>query len=257
MQFLSTPRFIQGASIVLGSLFIVILVLAAAVTWGPHQCTLVFPKIIGCAVGHYEGLTGGMLAAGTALFAGWLAWSAVQVQIAAEESRATAERVEVEKVLQADLNNFAEGLSSIWKILLAVDAPPSIPLQDARDLLEGVVYGIERIANIDWLNTSRQMVEKLGWERRRYYNELFQGIERLGQFRDTNNFDVDAALRTVRNVSLYFELLRPGTARFFKGLWRHSPKAWTLGYAIAVHAGLCHINEPMFDHTGGAVDQTY
>ena len=255
MHFLSTPRYVQGASIVLGSLFIAILVLAAAVAWGPHQCALVFPKIIGCAVGHYEGLTGGMLAAGSALFAGWLAWSAVQVQIAAEERRATVERVEVEKVLQADLNNFAEGLSSIWKILLAIDGPPSIPLQDARDLLEGVVYGIESIANTDRLNASRQMVEKLGWERRRYYNELFQGIERLGHFRDIDNFDVEAALVVVRNVSLYFELLHPDTARFFKGLWRHSPKAWTLGYAIAVHTGLCHINEPLFDPAGGAVDQ--
>ena len=248
------PRYVQGASIVLGSLLIAILVLATAVAWGPHQCVLAFPMIIGCAVGHYEGLTGGMLAAGAALFAGWLAWSAVQVQIAAEERRATAERVEVEKVLQTDLNYFAEGLSSIWKILLAIDAPPSIPLQDARDLLEGVVYGIERIANIDWLNTSRQMVEKLGWERRRYYNELLQGIKRLGQFRDFSNFDVDAALSAVRDVSVYFELLRPDTARYFEGLWHHTPKAWTLGYAIAVHAGLCHTNEPLFDPTAGAAE---
>ncbi len=202
-------------------------------------------------MGHYEGLTGGMLAAGTALFAGWLAWSAVQVQIAAEEKRATAERVEVEQVLQGDLNNFGEGLSSIWKILLAIDAPPPIPLRDARDLLEGVVYGIERIDNADWLITSRQMVEKLGWERRRYYNELFQGIERLGQFRNIDNFDVGEALSVVRSVSNYFELLRPDTARFFEGLWRGSPKAWTLGYAISVHAGLCHVNEPPFDPGGG------
>jgi hypothetical protein len=36
--------------------------------------------------------------------------------------KATAERVEVEKVLQRDLDNFAEGLRSIWKILLAIDA---------------------------------------------------------------------------------------------------------------------------------------
>ena len=175
MPLLSMPRHIQGASIVLGSLFITILLLASAVVWGPHPCALVFPKIIGCAVGHYEGLTGGMLAAGTALFAGWLAWSAVQVQIAAEERRATAERAEVERALQFDLNHLAEGLSSIWKILLAIDTPPSIPLQDARELLEGVVYGIEKITNADWLNASRRMVEKLGWERRRYYQRTFSG----------------------------------------------------------------------------------
>jgi hypothetical protein len=179
MRLLSTPRYVQGASIVLGSLFITILVLTAAVAWGPHQCALVFSKIIGCAVGHYEGLTGGMLAAGSALFAGWLAWSAVQIQIAAEERRATAERVEVEKVLQADLNNFAEGLSSIWKILLAIDAPPSIPLQNARDLLEGVVYGTKTIANTDWLNTSRQMVEKIGMGASQVFSPAVKSVRNL------------------------------------------------------------------------------
>ena len=192
-----------------------------------------------------------MLAAGTALFAGWLAWSAVQVQIAAEERRATAERAEVERALQFDLNHLAEGLSSIWKILLAIDTPPSIPLQDARELLEGVVYGIEKITNADWLNASRQMVEKLGWERRRYYNELFQGIDRLGQFRDIDNFDVGEALTAVRSVSVYFEVLRPDTYRFFKKFWRRTPKAWTLGYVIGVQAGVCHIDEPLFDPSGG------
>jgi hypothetical protein len=108
--------------------------------------------VIGCAMGTYESLAGGMLAAGTALFAGSLAWSAVQIQIATEEKRATAERVEVEVVLQGDLDNLAEGLSSIWKILLAIDMPPSLSPDDARELLEGVTYGIEKIANAG-LNT--------------------------------------------------------------------------------------------------------
>jgi hypothetical protein len=192
-------------------------------------------------MGSYEGLAGGMLAASAALFAGWLAWSAVQVQIAAEERRATAERAEVEAVLQDDLDYLAEGLSSIWKILLAIDMPPSPSLDDARTPLEGVVFGIEKIARADWLSTSRKMVESLGWKRRRYYDELFQGIERLGQFRDVDNFDVNEALNAVRNVSNYFELLRPDVAQYFKGLWRRTPKAWTLGYAISVHGGLYHI----------------
>jgi hypothetical protein len=242
MRLLSTRRCVQGASIILGSLFAIILVLAAALAWGPHQCKPAFPMVIGCAMGTYESLAGGMLAAGTALFAGWLAWSAVQIQIATEEKRATAETVEVEDVLQGDLDNLAEGLSSIWKILLAIDMPPSLSPDDARELLEGVIYGIEKIASADWLNTSRKMAESLGWERRRYYNELFQGIERLGQFRDIDNFDIHSALDAVRSVSNYFELLRPDTERYFNGLWRRTPKAWTLGYAISVHEGLYHID---------------
>jgi hypothetical protein len=97
------------------------------------------------------------------------------------------------------------------------------------------------------------MTESLGWARRRYYNELFQGIERLGQFRNIDNFDINAALNAVRSVSDYFELLRPDTARYFRGLWRRSPKAWTLGYAISVRAGLYHIDRTLpaiFDQTG-------
>lgn len=201
--------------------------------------------IIGCAIGSYETLAGGMLAAGTALFAGWLAWSAVQIQIATEEKRATAERIEVEEVLQFDLDNLAEGLSSIWRILLAIDMRPSLSPENVRELLEGVIYGIDSIADADWIITSRTMAKSLGWERRRYYNGLFQGIERLGQFRNIDHFDVDGALNAVRSVSVYFEVLRPDTSRLFKGLWRPTPKAWTLGYAISVRAGLYHIEKAL------------
>jgi hypothetical protein len=115
-------RLAQGVCIILGSIVATVAVLAAAVAWGPHHCELVFPKIIGCAMGNYEGLAGGMIAAAAALLAGWLAWSGVQVQIAAEERRAAAEerraaadRVEVERVLQGDLNIFAEGLVPAFK----------------------------------------------------------------------------------------------------------------------------------------------
>jgi hypothetical protein len=114
----------QGLCIILGSVIVTVIVLAAAVAWGPHHCKPAFPMVVGCAIASYESLAGGIIAASAALFAGWLAWSAVQVQVAAEERRASAERVEVETVLQRDLDYFAEGLSSIWKILLAVTADP-------------------------------------------------------------------------------------------------------------------------------------
>ena len=88
----------QGLSIILGSIAATVLVLAGALAWGPHHCKLAFPMVIGCAMGSYESLAGGMFAASAALFAGWLAWSGVQVQVSAEERRANADRVEVERV---------------------------------------------------------------------------------------------------------------------------------------------------------------
>jgi hypothetical protein len=33
-------------------------------------------------------------------------------------------------------------------------------------------------------------------------------------------------------------MLRPETDELFEGLWQRSPKAWTLGYTIAVRAGV-------------------
>lgn len=228
-------RWMQGLCIVLGSVIATVAVLAAALAWGPHYCKPAFPMVIGCALGSYESLAAGMIAAVAALIAGWLAWSAVQIQIEAEERRAVADRLEVEEILKQDVDRFADGLAAIWKILDSLDQEGA---KVDRTKLEGVIYGIEVIAKENWLSTSLRMVAVLGWERRRRYEQLFDGLERLRQFRNIDDFDVLAALNAVRSVSNDFEFVQPETAEHFRGLWRRSPKAWELGYAIARNAGL-------------------
>jgi hypothetical protein len=143
-------------------------------------------------MGSYESLAGGMFAAAAALFAGWLAWSAVQVQISAEAKRAAADRVEIENVIQGDLDDMAEGLSSIWKILADVDRSDNLPEDILPERLEGVIYGIEQLTKD--IPTYRAMVAALGWQRRRNYESWLDGLERLGQFRDVKDFDVHWAL---------------------------------------------------------------
>jgi hypothetical protein len=225
----------QGLIIILGLIALTTAVLAGALAWGPHHCKLAFPMVIGCAMGSYEGLAGGMFAASAGLFAGWLAWSAVQVQISAEEKRAAADRVEIENVLQADLDRLAEGLSSIWKILEKIDRSDDPLAVTPPERLEGVIYGIGEITKD--ISTFRTMITALGWERRRTYEGWLDGLERLRQFRDINNFDIHDALLAVIDVSDYVRMLRPDTGEYFKGLWQRSPKAWTLGYTIAMQAG--------------------
>jgi hypothetical protein len=168
------------------------------------------------------------------LFAGWLAWSAVQVQVNAEEERATADRKEVEIVLAGDIHYFAEALGAMWKILEGLEQSGT---RD-RIKIEGVIYGIETIANDAWLSTSRKMVTALGWERRRTFEALFSALESLGRFRSVDDFDVFEALNAVRSVSGYCENLQPDCSEFFEGLFRRTPKAWSLGYAIEVQAGV-------------------
>jgi hypothetical protein len=230
-------RWMQGLCIVVGSIIVTVAVLAGALAWGPQHCKPAFPMVIGCALGSYESLAGGMIASVAALIAGWLAWSAVQVQIEAEEKRAIADRVEVEKVLAQDVDTFAEALASIWKILEGIDLGEAKIDQAKQDAID---YGIEAIAKENWLSTSRRMVTVLGWERRRRYEELFDGLEALRRFLKIDLVDIEIfnALDAVKSVSIDFELVRPETAEYFKGLFRRAGKAWTLGYAIARMAGL-------------------
>jgi hypothetical protein len=66
----------RQAVCLLGSLIVIsYLVLASALAWGPHHCKLAFPMVVGCALGSYEALAGGLIAASAALIAGWLAWT--------------------------------------------------------------------------------------------------------------------------------------------------------------------------------------
>lgn len=82
----------EGSAVVAGVVLGIAAVLAIAVAWGPkHECVAQFPpELIGCAIGTYESLTAGLIAAGGAVFAGWLAWSAARDQIALAR-RQTAE----------------------------------------------------------------------------------------------------------------------------------------------------------------------
>ncbi len=228
-------RWTQGLCIVLGSIIVTVAVLAAALAWGPHYCKPAFPMVIGCALGSYESLAAGMIASAAALIAGWVAWSAVQVQVEAEEKRAVADRVEVEAVLKEDVDMFAEALASIWKILESIDEKQ--PDLD-RNKVQAIDYGLEKIAKENWLSTSRRMVTVLGWDRRRRFEELFDGLEGLRRFRNLHAAEVWEALNAVKSVSVDFELVQPETAEYFKGLFRRAGKAWSLGYAIARMANL-------------------
>ena len=96
----------QGALVATGAIAGISIILSMAVAWGPHRCALQFPKIIGCALGTYENLSGGLIAAAGALFAGWLAWSAVRDQL----------KLEKQKILEAKLDEFQLRATGEWRI---------------------------------------------------------------------------------------------------------------------------------------------
>jgi hypothetical protein len=177
--------------------------------------------------------------------AGWLAWKAVQRQIDAVDRRAATARVEVERVLADDIDEFADGLAAIWKVLDGLDWRGDMeepPTPDPSEL-EAVTYGIEKIANEAWLSTSRRMVTVLGWGRRRKYEQLFDGLENLQKFRNLPPSEMYEALNAVRSLSVHFEIVQPETGQYFEGLFRRAGKAWTLGQTISQIAAMSEREE--------------
>ena len=106
----------------------IVAIISMATAWGPHDpCSLQFPKIIGCALGTYESLSGGLLAAGGALFAGWLAWSAVKEQV----------RLERQKMLEAKVDQLQRRAENISAALSATKTAYSNGERLQRLLREG------------------------------------------------------------------------------------------------------------------------
>lgn len=232
-------RWQQGLIVIIASVSATVAVLAIALAWGPHRCEVAFPMVVGCAIGSYESLAGGLIASVAALFAGWLAWNAVQAQIEAEDRRRAADGVEVEEILKEDVDYYAEALRAIWRILEEADSE-GVDMTNAQTAqkIDGVMYGIGKITEPTRISSSRRMVGVLGWKRRRLYEEMFDQLEELSQFTDKADFDVFDCMTTVRSLADYLQRIQPNVGQYFEGFFRRGGKAWTLGYAIEVQAGV-------------------
>lgn len=87
------PRITQGMILALVLLTVIVVALALAQSGIPEakRCAssiwkIQLPKWVGCMMAAHENLAGGLIGAGGALFAGWLAWSAVREQIDLERA---------------------------------------------------------------------------------------------------------------------------------------------------------------------------
>ena len=76
-----------------------------------------WPKYIGCAMAAHEGLAGGLIGAAGALFAAWLAFDAIQEQLAAERERHVTQQAEAKECavvcIAPSVHAAAEGLFAI------------------------------------------------------------------------------------------------------------------------------------------------
>jgi hypothetical protein len=111
------PRSIQGALLCAGILTAIIGLLTAADAGSAPHCAPVFPKWFGCILATHEGLAGGLIGSGGAIFAGWLAWTGVRDQVQAERDLSTARERENQKAILIEMKDLFDTLNEIWRAI--------------------------------------------------------------------------------------------------------------------------------------------
>jgi hypothetical protein len=107
----------------------VILILAFAHAWAPEaapdlskRCfetfgTAQWPKWIGCAMAVHETLAAGLVGAGGALFAAWLAYSAVQQQFAQQKEERERLQAEAKEAAVTSLKQVVDAAASTLSVI--------------------------------------------------------------------------------------------------------------------------------------------
>jgi hypothetical protein len=239
MMFHAVTRRAIGAGILLLTLVFAILAGAeiAMIPTSNGYCDLKFPKWLGCVVANHENLAGGLIGAAGTLFAGWLAWTAVQTQMSDARERAQADRSEVEELLSFDVDNIAEALGAIWKVLDAIDDEQTLETNETR--LLAVKTGLSFVTENSWIETAKSKIEVLGWNRRRLYSGLLNSLIELQAYEKITVDEVYGQItNAVAQAAGACELLFPNCSEYFEGRFRRSPKAYSWGYAVLMYADL-------------------
>jgi len=217
----------NGKLVALAVAFVLLAYLTLALTeaGGNAGCHWAFPRWFGCVLWVHETLAAGLIAAGGALIAAWIAWTAVQRQINAEQERIIADRNEAERLLAHEFTNYAEGMAAAWRLLVAVPEP--VPESQAwQATREATAYMAARVSRLDQIANFQAMAEILDWDRRRKYLSVIKGLESLAEFSDAALISEPTdVLNVIRNLADDFEYCLPQTSDYFKGLWRRPHKA--------------------------------
>ena len=212
-------------------LFVLLFLVLALAQWGSgSSCHWQFPKWFGCVLEAHDSLAAGLIGAGGALFAAWIAWTAVQHQINAERERATADRVEAEQLLSTELSEYADGVAAALRYLSEVLHSETADKHPAQAVYEAVAYVAEHVSPTERIANYRAMADTLSWDRRIRYGLLLRGLDELRQFKDLKAIQADPqeALDLLRRLAYAFMSCLPNTSYYFEGLFLGSAKAMTL-----------------------------
>jgi hypothetical protein len=93
-------------------------IMAIAVLGGtkPDCFSVPWYRMPGCSMALYESLSGGLIAAGGALFAGWLAWSAVREQVQIERRKLRAADIAAQSARGDQVSKVASDLTTLSSV---------------------------------------------------------------------------------------------------------------------------------------------
>ena len=121
LKWLAPPITMRKALVVFAALWVGIYAVLAFANLSPPpnaaRCSWAFPKILSCLLGVRENLTGGLIGGGGALFAAWVAWSAVREQM--NETREIALRTESQalELVKSEIESLLDIFQAVWSIL--------------------------------------------------------------------------------------------------------------------------------------------
>jgi hypothetical protein len=101
--------------VALGIVLFISAIMAMAVLGGtkPDCFSVPWYRMPGCSMALYENLSGGLIAAGGALFAGWLAWSAVREQVQIERRKLLAADISAQSLRADQVSKVVSELTTI------------------------------------------------------------------------------------------------------------------------------------------------
>lgn len=205
----------------------------ALAQWGSgSSCHWQFPKWFGCVLRDHDSLAAGLIGAAGALFAAWIAWTAVQRQINADRERALADREEAEQLLSRELTDFAQALAAALRHLAALTEDSSFERSVA--VYDAAAHMAERVTRKEHIANYQAMANTLSWDRRIKYGTLLRGLDELREFKDSSTIRArhQEALSLIRRIANAFMFCLPNTSCYFEGLFLGSAKAKSLADTV-------------------------
>lgn len=233
-----------------GIAIFIFLLLAAADLGSGNACAPQFPKWFGCVLDAHDGFAGGLVGAGGALFAGWLAWTGVRDQVQAERELSIAREQGSLKAILAEMNDLFDSLNEIWRVIdLACLAAQPAELRASRIAVASAILPILPARGpLDELKDfTDALAREINPTKRGQFIRVWQSIEWIYRARQEENRNAPAGddgtfrLKIIRihlsHLERYLRVFDLETSKKFESRWKEDVD----------HRGIAAQIKPMVD----------